>query len=167
MMKRTPLKPGTTPLKRTTTLKATTGLKAAATPLRRTKPLRSVAGFPPPKKALLAKAAFAATTVTLRAKPERISEARAYHAAVFARFGSACVLCEDRSHPATEAAHVIKRSTLGRLRFADVAFARPAHTACHRKQEANLIRFSASIRRSATLAYNALTRNSPKVVPVD
>jgi len=154
------------PIRRRTPLKATSALK------RRT-PLR---GRPQPGQ----KASAAATEVVrdtprpgsalttkkrLRANPKRIVEAQRYHDAVFAAYGEQCVLCISR-RPAEVAAHVIKRSELGRLRYADVRFARPAHDSCHRKQEAHEINFGSEIVASAIEAYNQLSRCKPKPDPV-
>ncbi len=175
-MKRTPMKAATKSLKRTTPLRAkkstlqrTAALTAKKTTLATSKELKRTNGIVVRKPLVASTPMKRQTTplltkVKLEANPLRIREAKAYHDAVFAEYGSACVLCA-RPHPATHAAHVIKRSTLGRLRYASVRFARPAHPDCHQRQEANLITFSAAIRRSATLAYNALTRNSKKLVP--
>jgi hypothetical protein len=162
-MKRTPFKPSTKQIKRTTALKTSSKSLSQRSTLKQTKPLARRTTLAA-KTSIKSQTTSLVTKSTLKANPARIREAKAYHDAVFAHYGSSCRLC-DRPHPASHAAHVIKRSTLGRLRYADVRFARPAHPDCHQKQEANQIFFSASIRRSAALAYNALTRNSPKLVP--
>ena len=92
----------------------------------------------------------------LLADPKRTSEAATFHKAVFARFGSNCGLCGGRG--ATDAAHVIKRSHLGSLRFADPRLARPAHRTCHEKQERDEIEFSLAIRQDAARAHNRLAK---------
>jgi len=92
----------------------------------------------------------------LLADPKRTTEAATFHKAVFARFGGNCALCGGRG--ATDAAHVIKRSHLGSLRFADPRLARPAHRTCHEKQERGEIEFSLPIRQDAVRAHNGLAK---------
>lgn len=93
-----------------------------------------------------------------------VYQAKKFHNEVWAMFGDKCVLC-TKSHPAESAAHVIKRSFLGNLRYADPRFARPAHQSCHVKQEENCIHFSFAIRLDAVRVYNLLTKNSPIMEP--
>jgi hypothetical protein len=65
-----------------------------------------------------------------------IAQAAKFHIGVFARFGPRCYwygLCGD-PRDSDDAAHIIAKSTLGRYRYADVEFARPAHRGCHENQ---------------------------------
>ncbi len=101
----------------------------------------------------------------LIADPKRVSEAAAYHRAVFAEYGGpkkVCALCGKPG--AVDAAHVVPRSMLGPLRYADPRMARPAHRACHEAQERGDMRFSLAIRRGAVLAHNEIAK-VPLVVP--
>ena len=97
----------------------------------------------------------------LTANPKRMREAKKYHDAVFAKYGPICVLCDDVGLPAIDAAHVIKRSALGNLRYEEPRLARPAHRHCHIQQELNITDFSLEIRIDAIRAYNKITRSKP------
>ncbi len=97
--------------------------------------------------------------------PKRALEAAAFHRLVFAKYGRwnrVCSLCGKQG--ATDAAHVVPRSMLGPLRYADPRMARPAHRACHEAQERGDICFSLAIRRDAVLAHNEIAK-VPLVVP--
>ena len=83
----------------------------------------------------------------LTVDPGMAAKASKYHAEVFKFWGYFCVLCHGKA-PATDAAHVIPRSKLGPLRYADVHFARPAHRKCHELQEAGKLDFSLEIGRA-------------------
>lgn len=90
---------------------------------------------------------------------KRASEATRFHRGVFAMFGGPKKICSLCGRPgATDAAHVIKRSHLGPLRYADPRFARPAHRQCHERQERNEIEFSLAIRQDAIRAHNAIAK---------
>lgn len=91
--------------------------------------------------------------------PQRISEAAAFHKIVFTRYGGPKKICALCSKPgATDAAHVIPRSKLGPLRYADPRFARPAHRFCHNRQERGEIDFTLAIRREAVRAHNEIAK---------
>ena len=95
-----------------------------------------------------------------------VREAKKFHDEVWAMFGDRCVLC-TRREPAQDAAHVLKRSMLGKLRYADPRFARPAHHECHVEQEENRLRFPLAIRLDAVRAYNKITKNTLLPEPVE
>ncbi len=99
----------------------------------------------------------------LRANPKRFREASRYHDDVFAFWGPYCYLCPMRTPVAQDAAHVIPRSKLGPLRYANVHFARPAHRICHERQERNEIDWSLRIKQDATIEYNNLSKIGMKV----
>jgi hypothetical protein len=91
--------------------------------------------------------------------PKRKNEAARFHREVFALYGGPkrlCVFCGRQG--ATDAAHVISRSKLGPLRYADPRFARPAHRRCHMEQEAGLIDFAIEIQRDAIAAHNEISK---------
>lgn len=91
--------------------------------------------------------------------PKLQSAAANFHRDVFAAYGGPkriCALCGKSG--ATDAAHVLKRSHLGTLRYSDVRFARPAHRTCHIEQESNRIDFALEIRIDAVLAHNQIAK---------
>ena len=95
----------------------------------------------------------------LIANAERQAEAAAFHRAVFTAYGGPkklCVFCGKQG--ATDAAHVIPRSRLGPLRYADARLARPAHRECHERQERGEIDFSLAVRRDAVKAHNQIAK---------
>jgi len=99
--------------------------------------------------------------------PRAGASAAQFHREVFAVFGGPKKLCVFCGKPnATDAAHVIKRSHLGPLRYCDPRLARPAHRACHEKQERNEISFTLETRRDAALAVN-LYAKVPYPVPTE
>ena len=94
-------------------------------------------------------------------QPRRDTQAAAqkFHRDVFAMFGGKaklCVFCGGQG--ATDAAHVIPRSKLGHLRYADPRLARPAHRHCHEAQTRNETDFSLDVRRAAIRAHNEIAK---------
>lgn len=97
----------------------------------------------------------------LIADPKQFRDANAYHRAVFAEYGSLCWFGARVWHPkkrANDAAHILKKSHLGPLRFADVRFARPLCRECHLRQEANdpKFQFAYADYKIAVLAHNEI-----------
>jgi hypothetical protein len=93
----------------------------------------------------------------LLADPKRKSEAARFHAAVFARWGRSCVLC-DRKAPAVDAAHVLGRAHLGPHRYASEHFGRPLHRDCHDRVDRSEIRWPRSIVRDAIRHFNKIAK---------
>jgi hypothetical protein len=101
----------------------------------------------------------------LIANRERQSEATRFHREVFLTFGGPTKICSLCGKPgATDAAHVIPRAHLGKLRYASVFFARPAHRHCHEAQHRGETDFSLQIRRNAISVHNAMAK-VPMVLP--
>jgi hypothetical protein len=92
---------------------------------------------------------------TLRRNPKTLSAARSFHLAVFAIYGSACILCW---RPARDAAHVIARAKLGKLRFADPALARPLCRNCHILVDTHQLHWPKKIYQHARTVHNALAK---------
>lgn len=98
-------------------------------------------------------------TRPLLPRAETVRAATKFHHEVFRAFAGpkkTCYLCYRPG--ATDAAHVIKRSHLGPLRYADVRLARPAHRHCHERQERGDIAFHLDIRIDAVRAHNAIAK---------
>lgn len=95
----------------------------------------------------------------LVANPKRQPEAAAWHRRVFKAHGNVCHWCPKK---ATDAAHVIPRSQLGKpQRYAcPEENGRPACRACHDRNEANdpARQFSLAIRRKAVRALNKVSK---------
>jgi hypothetical protein len=110
----------------------------------------------------------------LQARKDTAAEAARWHAAVFAMFGYVCWIHKARDPkskmPATDAAHIIKRSRLGAaLAYADPRLGRPLCRACHVEQELGLdpaFAFPLADRIDAAVTHNALAK-SPLPVPTE
>ena len=90
---------------------------------------------------------------------KRESEAAQFHRAVFSQYGGSKKICALCGKPgAVDAAHVIPRSRLGPLRYADVRFARPAHRECHTQVDRHEIGWPEDVYRDAVLAHNAIAK---------
>jgi len=120
-----------TPLKRKTGLRQSGVLKSGNTPLARTK---------------------------LKAESKTHTAGRkAFHDAVFARWGTRCYFC---NRDATAAMHVIDRKRLGGAQRYGVpeANGRPGCDGCHQRQTDRIIDFPLSVRQTAVVALNAIGR---------
>jgi hypothetical protein len=90
----------------------------------------------------------------LVANPKRDSEAATFHRRVFKAHGSECHWCSKK---ATDAAHVVPRSQLGKQRYACAEDnGRPACRGCHDRNEASdpEYQFSLKVRRRAVKSLN-------------
>jgi 5-methylcytosine-specific restriction endonuclease McrA len=95
----------------------------------------------------------------LIADPKLQRQAANFHRDVFALFGGPKKLCSLCGKPgATDAAHVLRRSHLGPLRYADPQFARPAHRACHEKVDRYEVPWPKEIMLEAIRAHNRLAK---------
>lgn len=95
----------------------------------------------------------------LLARAETVRAATKFHHGVFKRYGGprkVCFLCFKPG--ASDAAHVVPRSKLGPLRYADVRLGRPAHRVCHERQERGLIDFMFEIRLDAIRCHNEIAK---------
>ena len=91
--------------------------------------------------------------------PKRQSEAAKFHRDVFERYGGPKRLCALCGKPgATDAAHVLRRSHLGPLRYADAQFARPAHRPCHEKVDRYEISWPKEIMLEVIRAHNRIAK---------
>ncbi len=108
----------------------------------------------------------------LIASKEEKKAAADFHKAVFALYGYVCWLHRAKDPkskmPATDAAHIIKRSRLGtKLAYATPEFARPLCRPCHRIQELGLDRmywFPYVDELAAVLVHNRIAK-SPLPLP--
>jgi hypothetical protein len=80
---------------------------------------------------------------------------KAFHKAVFTRYGYTCALCGSR---ACDAAHVIPRHKLGRHRYADPRLARPLCRDCHIKNTLGQKPFPDDVLYEATQVANQLLK---------
>lgn len=95
----------------------------------------------------------------LQPDPKRVREATQFHRDVFATYGGAKKICALCNRPgASDAAHVIPRSKLGPLRYADVRFARPAHRLCHDQVDRHIIEWPIHILADAISAHNQIAK---------
>jgi len=94
----------------------------------------------------------------LVANSRRNSESSAFHRAVFDAWGHKCYF--GWNHQATDAAHIIPRSRLGKQRYACAKMnGRPVCRRHHEAQEAGLIDFTLADRRRAVVALNKVLKD--------
>jgi len=93
----------------------------------------------------------------LQANPKRESEAASWHRIVFMAHGSRCHFCGAH---ATDAAHIVPRSSLGKAqRYAVPAYnGRPVCRKCHDQLHNGALTFSHLVVWEAKQAVNAISK---------